>query len=155
MAMRKSLGSIALLAILAAGAAHADCHCPNATLDDHISGASMIFAGKPLMFAQIPAGSSPFHSEQSMESMGRSQNDVVIMFDVETVWKGQSSHRIKVRHERGECVPDFKLDVPVVVFAQADSFGILWTKLCSGNAATGDAGYDELRTALTSRLRYN
>jgi hypothetical protein len=153
--MRKSLGSIALHAMLAAGAAHADCHCPNATLDDHISSASVIFAGKPLMFAQIPSGSSPFHSEQSMESMGRTRNDVVIMFDVETVWKGRSSNRIKVRHERGECVPDFKLDVPVIVFAQADSFGVLWTKLCSGNATTGEAGYDELRTALTSRLRYD
>jgi hypothetical protein len=155
MAMRKSLGSMALVAALAAGAAHADCSCPSATLDDHIAGASVIFAGKPLMFAQIPAGTSPFHSEQSMESMGRSQNNVVVMFDVETVWKGQSAHRIKVRHERGDCVPDFKLDVPVIVFAQADLSGILWTKLCSGNAATGDAGYDELRAALTSRLRYN
>ena len=153
--MRKSLGSLAFMTALTAGAAHADCRCPDATLDDHISSASVIFAGKPLMFAQIPAGGSPFHSEQSMESMGRGQNDVVVMFDVETVWKGQPSHRIKVRHERGECVPDFKLDVPVVVFAQADGAGVLWTKLCSGNAATGEAGYDDLRTALTSRLRYN
>jgi hypothetical protein len=155
MAMRKRLSSMALVGALSAGAAHANCSCPPATLDDHIAGASVIFAGKPLMFAQIPAGSSPFHSEQSMESMGRSQNDVVVMFNVETVWKGQPAHRIKVRHERGDCVPDFKLDVPVIVFAQADPSGILWTKLCSGNAVTGDAGYDALRTALTGRLRFN
>jgi len=115
----------------------------------------VIFAGKPLMFAQIPSGGSPFHSEQSMEKMGRGDNDVVIMFDVDTVWKGQPVHRIKVRHERGECMPDFQIDVPVVVFAQIDPAGIYWTKLCSGNAATGEAGYDDLKTVLTSRLRFN
>ena len=154
--MRKSLGSIGFIFALAiAGGAHASCACPPASLDDHIADATVIFAGKPLMFAQIPSGGSPFHSEQSMEKMGRGDNDVVIMFDVDTVWKGQPVHRIKVRHERGECTPDFQLDVPVVVFAQVDPAGIYWTKLCSGNAATGEAGYDELKTVLTSRLRFN
>ena len=154
--MRKGLGSIGFaIALAAAGAAHAGCACPPASLDDHIAGATVIFAGKPLMFAQIPSGGSPFHSEQSMEKMGRGDNDVVIMFDVDTVWKGQPVHRIKVRHERGECTPDFQIDVPVVVFAQVDPAGIYWTKLCSGNAATGEAGYDELKTVLTSRLRFN
>jgi hypothetical protein len=154
--MRRFLGAISLSAAMAAAAAaHAGCSCPPATLDDHIATASVIFGGRPLMFAQIPTGGSPFHSEQSMEKMGHGDNDVVIMFAVDTVWKGQPVHRIKVRHEKGECTPDFQLDIPVVVFAQADTAGVYWTKLCSGNAANGEPGYDDLKSVLTGRLRFN
>ena len=94
-------------------------------------------------------GTSPLHQQLSKRV------DIVIMFAVETVWKGQPVHRIKIRHEKGECTPDFHIDVPVVVFAQSDPAGIYWTKLCSGNAATGEPGYDELKSVLTGRLRFN
>jgi hypothetical protein len=157
--MRKSLGSIGLAAMVFAGltgtAARAACDCPKSTLDERIAGSMVIFAGKPLMFAQIPQGGSPFHSEQSLEAPGTVKNDTVTLFQVDTVWKGGSAHRIRVRNDHGACGADFKLDVPVIVFAEADPSGVLWTRLCSGNAALGDAGYEALKQDLTNRLRYN
>jgi hypothetical protein len=156
--MRGSLGSIglAMAAVLACGAAHAaDCQCPEISLDEQIAGSVVIFAGKPLMFAQIPEGNSPFHSEQSLETPGGVKNDTITLFEVDTVWKGAPVHRIKVRNEHGACSPEFKPDVSVIVFAAADPFGVLWTRTCSGNAAMGDARYETLKQDLTNRLRYN
>ncbi len=71
------------------------------------------------------------------------------------VWKGGAMRRIKIRNDHGACAADFKPDVPVIVFAEADPAGVLWTRLCSGNAAEGDAGYEALKQDLTNRLRYN
>jgi hypothetical protein len=157
--MRKSLGSIGLGAVifaeLSAGTARAACECPKSTLDERIAGSVMIFAGKPLLFAQIPEGASPFHSEQSMEAPGVVKNDTITLFQIDTVWKGGATHRIKIRNDHSACGADFKLDVPVVVFAEADPSGVLWTRPCSGNAAQGDAGYEALKQDLTNRLRFN
>jgi len=156
--MRKILCSIGLAAVILAlsgNAARAACECPKSSLDERIAGSVVIFAGKPLMFAQIPEGASPFHSEQSMEAPGAVKNDTVTLFEVDTVWKGAATHRIKVRNDHGDCGADFKPDVPVIVFAEADPSGVLWTRLCSGNAALGDAGYEALKQDLTNRLRYN
>jgi len=156
--MRESLGSIglAMLLVLAGGGvARAECQCPTATLDEQIAGSVVIFAGKPLMFAQIPEGASPFHSEQTLETPGGVKNDTITLFQVDTVWKGAPVHRIKVRSDRGACSADFKPDVPVIVFAVADTAGVLWTRGCSGNAAMGDARYEVLKQDLTNRLRYN
>ena len=158
--MRKSLVSIGLAAmafalLLGGGTVRAACECPQVSLDERIAGSAVIFSGKPLMFAQIPPGSSPFHSEQSMETPGGVQNDVITLFAVETVWKGVPTRRIKVRHDRSACGADFNPDVPVIVFAEADQAGVLWTRLCSGNAASGDAGFEDLKQGLTNRLRYN
>ena len=156
--MRKSLGSIglAMLAVLVlGGTSRADCQCPDASLDEQIAGSVVIFAGKPLMSAQIPQGSSPFHSEQTLETPGGVKNDLVTLFQVETVWKGTQVHRIKVRNDQGVCSPQFKPDLPVIVFAIADPNGVLWTRSCSGNATLGDARYEMLKQDLTNRLRYD
>jgi len=158
--MRKSLGSVgvamAAFAMLScAGMARAECECPQSSLDEQIAGSVVIFAGKPLMFAQIPEGASPFHSEQSFETPGGVKNDTITLFEVDTVWKGGAMRRIKVRADHGACGTDFKPDIPVIVFAEADPAGVLWTRLCSGNAALGDTRYDALKQDLTNRLRYN
>ena len=156
--MRKSLGSFVFatsIAMACGGTARAECRCPEHSLDEQIAGSVVIFAGKPLMFAQIPEGASPFHSEQTLETPGGVKNDTVTLFQVDTVWKGAPVHRIKVRSDRGACSADFKPDVPVIVFAMADPAGVLWTRLCSGNAAMGDARYEALKEGLTNRLRYN
>ena len=158
--MRGSLGSaglwmVAVVAVLCGGIASADCDCPKHSLDEQIAGSVVIFAGRPLMFAQIPEGASPFHSEQSLETPGGVKNDTVTLFQVETVWKGGTMRRIKVRNDHGACGAAFKPDVPVIVFAEADSSGVLWTRLCSGNAALGDGRYEALKQDLTNRLRYN
>lgn len=156
--MRKSLGSIgfAVAAFLAfGGISRADCQCPQSSLDEQIAGSVVIFAGKPLMSAQIPQGSSPFHSEQSLETPGGIKNDLVTLFEVETMWKGAQVHRIKVRNDQGVCSPQFKPDIPVIVFAVADPAGVLWTRGCSGNATLGDARYESLKQDLTNRLRYD
>ena len=156
--MRESLGSIglAMLAVLVlGGTSRADCECPEATLDQQIAGSVVIFAGKPLMSAQIPQGSSPFHSEQTLETPGGIKNDLVTLFQVDTVWKGTQVHRIKVRNDQGSCSPQFKPDLPVIVFAVADPNGVLWTRACFGNATLGDARYETLKQDLTNRLRYD
>jgi hypothetical protein len=158
--MRKSLGSVGLLATALAvlscgGMARADCDCPKNSLDEQIAGSVVIFAGKPLMYAQIPEGASPFHSEQSLETPGGVKNDTITLFEVDTVWKGGAMRRVKVRNDHGACGADFKPDVPVIVFAEADPSGVLWTRLCSGNATLGDARYEALKQDLTNRLRYN
>lgn len=156
--MRRSLGSIGLgltAALVLAGTSRADCECPEASLDEEIAGSVVIFAGRPLMSAQIPQGSSPFHSEQSLETPGTVKNDIVTLFQVETVWKGAQVHRIKVRSDQGACSPQFKPDFSVIVFAVADSAGVLWTRSCSGNATMGDARYETLKQDLTLRLRYD
>jgi hypothetical protein len=155
--MRKSLGSIglAVLAALACGGARADCACPEASLDEQIAGSVVIFAGKPLMSAQIPEGSSPFHSEEALEMPGRIKNDTITLFEVDTMWKGASVRRIKVRSDHGACAAEFKPDVPTIVFAVADPDGVLWTHICNGNAVMGDARYEALKQNLTNRLRYN
>jgi hypothetical protein len=156
--MRKSLGSIviAMAAVLACGgAARADCQCPETSLDEQIAGSVVIFAGKPLMFAQIPEGLSPFHSEQTLETPGGVKNDTITLFQVDTVWKGAAVHRIKVRSDHGACGAEFKPDVPAIVFAVADPAGVLWTRICNGNAVMGDARYEALKQDLTNRLRYN
>jgi hypothetical protein len=157
-AMRRSLGSIGLATaavLVLGGTSHADCQCPAASLDEQIAGSVVIFAGKPLMSAQIPQGNSPFHSEQSLETPGGVKNDTVTLFQVETVWKGAQVHRIKVRNDQSACSPEFKPDLPVIVFAVADPAGILWTRSCSGNATMGDARYEMLKQDLTLRLRYD
>jgi hypothetical protein len=157
--MCKSLGSVGLLVVVLGvlpwDAARAACECPKNSLDEQIASSVVIFAGKPLMFAQIPEGASPFHSEQSLETPGGVKNDTITLFQVDTVWKGGAMRRIKVRNDHGACGADFKPDVPVIVFAEADSSGVLWTRLCSGNATLGDARYDALKQDLTNRLRYN
>jgi hypothetical protein len=158
--MRKGLVSIGMTAmvcvVLSGGAgAHAACECPPASLDERIAGAVYIFGGKPLMFAQIPPGTSPFHSESSMEVPGGVPNDIVTMFQVDTVWKGETLRRIKVRRSPGACATNFQLDESVIVFAQADAAGVLWTGMCSGDAVRGDARYDALKADLTDRLKYN
>jgi hypothetical protein len=155
MRIRLGLTGLALAACLGAGRAHADCACPAASLDERIESAAVIFSGKPLMSAQIPTGSSPFHSEQSIEQPGGLQYDTITLFQVDTVWKGKPVQRIKVRHERDDCAADFHADVPVIVFAVADPAGILWTRACSGTAVSGEDGYDALKQSLTNRLRYN
>jgi hypothetical protein len=137
------------------GSAYADCQCPETSLDEQISGSVVIFAGKPLMSAQIPQGDSPFHSEQSLETPGGIKNDMVTLFQVETVWKGAQVHRIKVRNDQGVCTQQFKPDLPVIVFAVVDPAGVLWTRSCSGNATLGDARYETLKQDLTNRLRYD
>jgi hypothetical protein len=156
--MRKNLGSFVFavsVAMACGGVAQADCLCPELSLDEQIAGSVVIFAGKPLMFAQIPEGASPFHSEQTLETPGGVKNDTVTLFQVDTVWKGAPVHRIKVRSDHSACSADFKPDVPVIVFAKADPAGVLWTRSCSGNAAMGDTRYEALKQNLTNRLRYN
>ena len=158
--MRKRLGSVgvamaAFAALSCAGAAQAECPCPHSTLDEQIAGSVVIFAGKPLMWAQIPEGESPFHSEQTLETPGGVKNDTITLFEVDTVWKGGTMRRIKVRNDHGACGADIKPDIPVIVFAEADPSGVLWTRFCSGNAALGDARYEALKQDLTNRLRYN
>jgi hypothetical protein len=158
--MRKSLGSVgfwiaAFAAFTCGGTARAACQCPQSSLDEQIASSVVIFAGKPLMFAQIPEGASPFHSEQSLETPGGVKKDTITLFQVDTVWKGGAMRRIKVRNDHGDCGADFKPDVPVIVFAEADPSGVLWTRLCSGNAAMGDGRYEALKQDLTNRLRYN
>ncbi len=137
--------------------AYADCQMPaDASLDEQIAGSVVIFAGKPLMFAQIPEGASPFHSEQSLETPGGVKNDTITLFQVDVrSGSGGAMRRIKVRADHSACGTDFKPDVPVIVFAEADPSGVLWTRLCSGNAAMGDGRYDALKQDLTNRLRYN
>ena len=156
--MRKSLGSIVFataVALACGGTARADCECPDISLDEQIAGSVVIFAGKPVMFAQIPEGMSPFHSEQSLETPGGIKNDTITLFQVDTVWKGASTRRIKVRSVQGACAVNFKPDVPAIVFAVADPTGVLWTRICNGNAVMGDGRYEALKQNLTNRLRYN
>src|SRR6201996_9731991 len=156
--MHKSLGSIGLAmsaVLVLGGAARADCQCPAASLEEQIAGSVVIFAGKPLMSAQIPQGNSPFHSEQTLETPGGMKNDLVTLFQVDTVWKGSQVHRIKVRNDQGACSPQFKPDLPVIVFAVADPNGVLWTRSCFGDATLGDARYETLKQDLTNRLRYD
>ncbi len=153
---RFSIGSAALLAAwLGAGPAQAACECPPLSLDQRIADSAYIFSGKPLMFAQIPPGDSPFHSESSLEAPGGIQNDIVTMFSVDIVWKGQPQRRIKVRRSPGACAADFKVDESAIVFARADQAGILWTGLCSGDAVKGDEHYETLKADLTDRLKFN
>ena len=73
-----------------------------------------------------------------MESPGGVANDIVIIFQVDTVWKGSALGRIKVRRVQGACMADFRVDETAIVFAQADSAGILSTGVCSGNVVKGD-----------------
>jgi len=155
--MRKTLccAALATAALLTAATARADCDCPQVSLDERIAGATVIFSGRPLMNAQIPAGSSPFHSEQSLEQPGGMQYDLITLFQVDTIWKGKATPRIKIRHERGACGADFEPDVPVIVFAEADDTGIFWTRACNGNATSGDGAYETLKQGLTNRIRYN
>lgn len=158
--MRKTLVSIgpaaaACAALFIAGLAHAACECPPATLDDHIASAIYIFSGRPLIFAQIPPGTSPFHSESVLQAPGSVPNDIVTIFQVDTVWKGAAQRRIKVRRSQSACAVDFRVDDTAIVFVQADSSGVLWTGACSGDAIKGDDRYEALKSALTSRLKYD
>ena len=154
--MRTAFAIIGLVGLLLLEQpALAECPCPDLTLDDRIAGAMAIFSGQPVMSAPIPGGESPFHSEQSIEAPRAVPNNLVTLFRVQTIWKGEVRKTIKVRHEQGACGASFKADVPVIVFAQKDEAGILWTRACSGNAAQGDVNYDALRDSLTNRLRYN
>jgi hypothetical protein len=157
--MRKILVSIgsgaAFVVSLTAGPAQAACECPPLSLDQRIADSIYIFSGRPLMFAQIPPGGSPFHSESSMESPGGVQNDIVTMFQVDFVWKGEAQRRIKVRRSPGACAADFKVDESAIVFARADESGILWTGICSGDAVKGDEHYESLKADLTDRLKFN
>jgi hypothetical protein len=141
--------------LLTGGRAFAACECPKATLDDRIGGAAFIFSGHPLVSVPIPPGGSPFHSEQSLEAPRDTPNDLVTLFRVDTMWKGEARKTIKVRHAQGECGTLFKPDVAAIIFATADANGILWTWSCSGDAIDGDAAFPALRDTLTNRLRYN
>lgn len=154
--MRLPLYTVCLLAFTAVGGTvRAQCECPSLSLEDRIAGATFIFTGRPMTTAQIPPGASPFHSERSLEQPRTAENDLVTLFRIETVWKGESRRTVRVRHSQGECAARFDADVPIVVFAQADQAGILWTQLCSGDVASGDAGFPGLENALASRLKYN
>jgi hypothetical protein len=153
--MRVVFAFILLACLPRAQAALADCPCPNLTLDDRIAGASAIFSGQPLMSVPVPGGDSPFHSEQTLETPRAASSNVVTLFRVDTIWKGEARKTVRVRHARGACGADFKADVPAIVFAQRDADGILWTRACGGNAALGDANYEGLRDGLANRLRFN
>ena len=147
---------VCLIAVfLATGGARAACPCPPLSLDDRIAGATFIFTGRALTSAQIPPGSSPFHSERTLEQPRYADNDLVTLFRIETVWKGDSRKTVRVRHIQGECAAQFEANVPTVVFAQSDEAGILWTQLCSGNVASGDAGFPGLEGALANKLKFN
>jgi hypothetical protein len=152
-----SIGSAAMVftALSGGGAARATCECPQVSLDERIAASAYIFSGKPLIFAQIPQGASPFHSENSMEIPGGVPNDIVTLFQVDTVWKGGTLQRIKVRRSPDACAADFKVDQTAIVFVQADNAGVLWTGICSGDAVKGDERYDLLKAELTARLKFN
>jgi len=154
--MRGILGSVGFVSLLlAAGQAFAACECPKASLDDRIGGSAFIFSGRPVISVPIPPGSSPFHSEQSLEAPRAGQNDLVTLFRVDTMWKGEARKMIRVRHEQGECGAVFKTDVPAIIFATSDGNGVLWTWHCSGDAVDGDSAYQGLKESLTNRLHYN
>jgi hypothetical protein len=144
-----------LCAVLAAGSSRADCACPTLSLDDRIAGATYIFTGRPIESAQIPQGGSPFHSEQSLEDPRSRQNDLVTLFRIETVWKGEARKTIRVRHEQGECGAQFREDTRTIVFAQADQFGTLWTRLCSGNIGADQAEFSPVEEGLNKRLKFD
>jgi len=156
--MRVLLGLVWLLALspLAARAESA-CRCPALSLDERIKDAVTIFVGKPLVTAPVPGGDSPFHSDMTMlgPQHGGVPNDWVTLFRVETQWKGEARRTVRVRHEQGDCAVRFKEDVPAIVFAQVDAFGVLWTRLCSGDVLQGDAGYEDMKQTLTSRLKFD
>ncbi len=141
--------------LLVCGRAVAGCECPRATLEDRIGGAAFIFSGRPVISVPIPPGGSPFHSEQTLETPRTTQNDLVTLFRVDEVWKGEARKTVRVRHEQGECGTAFKADIPAIVFATADANGVLWTSFCSGDAVDGDAAFQGLKEGLTNRLRYN
>jgi hypothetical protein len=134
----------------------AACQCPGLSLDQRISDATLVFIGKPVVTAPVPGGGSPFHSEMTMQSPhGAIPSDWVTLFRVDTIWKGEGRKTVRVRHEQGECAVSFKEDVPAIVFAQADPSGVFWTRTCSGDLLEGEAGYDELKQVLTSRLKFD
>ncbi len=154
--MRTSLLVIAALCgFTAAARARADCACPPLSLDDRIAGATFIFTGRPVESAQIPPGGSPFHSEQTLEDPRVHPNDLVTLFRIETVWKGEARKTVKIRYDQGECGARFRDDTTVVVFAQADRFGALWTGLCSGNVAADQADFTPLAHDLSQRLKFD
>jgi hypothetical protein len=154
--MRLPLYTVCLLAFTAAGGtSKAQCSCPSLSLDDRIAGSTFIFTGRAVTTAQIPPGMSPFHSERTLEQPRIVDNDLVTLFRIETVWKGESRKTVRVRHSQGDCAAHFDADVPTVVFAQLDQTGVLWTQLCSGNLDSSDSGFPGLENALASRLKYN
>jgi hypothetical protein len=153
--MRAPLHLVFSLALgLAAGTARAACECPKIPLEDRIAGATYIFTGRPVTTAQIPPGGSPFHSERTLEEPQPPVNDLITLFRIDTVWKGEARKMVRVRHDQGICGAHFDSDRPMIVFAQADPFGILWTQFCSGNVEQGDSSYDQLNDALAKRLKY-
>jgi hypothetical protein len=153
--MRVVFAVILLACLLRGPTALADCSCPDQTLDDRIAGANAIFSGQPLMSVPVPGGDSPFHSEESLETPRTAPGNLVTLFRVDTIWKGEARKTVRVRHEKGACGADFKADVPVIVFVQKDAAGVLWTRACGGNAALGDANYEGLKDGLANRLRFN
>jgi hypothetical protein len=158
--MRKTPVSIVTVAVAFAGiwagaSASAACECPPVSLDERIAGAVAIFSGRPLIFAQIPAGASPFHTGNNMDSPEGVSNDIVTIFQVDMMWKGEPRRRIKIRRSPGGCSTDFKVDKHAIVFVKPDSNGILWTGACSGDAVEGDERYETLKAMLTDRLKYN
>jgi hypothetical protein len=155
--MRFLLGLAWLLAIVPIPAwADTACRCPSLSLDQQIGDAAYVFVGRPVITAPVPAGNSPFHSEMSiLAPRAAVPNDWVTLFRIETLWKGASRRTVRVRHEQGDCAVSFKEDVPVIVFAQVDAAGVLWTYLCSGDMLQGDAGFDDLKQTLTSRLKFD
>jgi hypothetical protein len=154
--MRGFLGSVGFTGLLlASGQALAACECPKATLDDRIGSSAFIFSGRPVVSAPIPPGGSPFHSEQTLEAPRAAPNDLVTLFRIDTVWKGEARKTVRVRHEQGECGTEFKTDVPAIIFATSDGNGVLWTWFCSGDAVDGDAVFQGLKETLTNRLHYN
>jgi len=155
--MRALLGLAWLLALLPLTArAEGACRCPALSLDQRISDAAYVFVGEPMVSAPVPGGGSPFHSEMAMQGPRNAvPNDWVTLFRVETLWKGEARRIVRVRHEQGDCAVEFKENVPAIVFAQADAYGVLWTRLCSGDLLMGDAGYEDMKLTLTSRLKFD
>jgi hypothetical protein len=154
--MRVLLGLVWLLG-LSPIAARADdtCRCPALSLDQRVSDAAYVFIGMPVVTAPVPGGGSPFHSEMALQGpRGDVPNDWVTLFRVETLWKGEARRTVRVRHEQGDCAVAFKEGVAAIVFARVDAFGVLWTRLCSGDVLEGDAGFDDMKQTLTSRLRF-
>jgi len=146
----------AIVSVLTAIQAEAACQCPAVSLDQRISDAVFVFIGTPVVSAPVPGGSSPFHSDMTLQGPnGAAPNDWVTLFRIDTLWKGETRRTVRVRHEQGECAVSFKEDVRAIVFARADQFGVLWTRMCSGDLLEGEDGYEELKQILTSRLKFN
>ena len=108
----------------------------------------LLLLGLSLFFFCIP---TVFHLAEVPEGLFFANYLIAVFYLVVVV----ASNRIKVRNDQDVCSPQFKPDLPVIVFAVADPNGVLWTRACFGNATLGDARYETLKQDLTNRLRYD